>query len=142
MTTSTHTENPQLNQRAVLRYDLTHPGGSDPDELPLIDGATRTAGSADMEVNGPGSVQGAYPVNQIRHNTEVRKQTETRSISPRDEIEISAAGRMMDQLNQSSDLRAERLAQIKADIDAGTYETPQKLEAALMKLFGELESGD
>jgi hypothetical protein len=40
----------------------------------------------------------------------------------------------------ANDLRAQRLAQIKAAIDADTYETPDKLEAALNLLFGEIGS--
>lgn len=31
--------------------------------------------------------------------------------------------------------RAERLARIKAEIDAGSYDTDAKLEAALLKMF-------
>lgn len=49
---------------------------------------------------------------------------------------------MLDDLSQSSAVRAERLAQIKADIEAGTYETPEKLEAALSKMLGELGLDD
>jgi anti-sigma28 factor (negative regulator of flagellin synthesis) len=47
---------------------------------------------------------------------------------------------MLDELNQSSEVRSERLAQIKSAIDAGTYDTPEKLEAALSKMLGQVES--
>ena len=42
---------------------------------------------------------------------------------------------MLDQLSQSPDIRQERLAQIKAAIENGTYDTDEKLEAALGKMF-------
>jgi negative regulator of flagellin synthesis FlgM len=45
---------------------------------------------------------------------------------------------MLDELNRAPEVRAERLAQIKAAIEAGTYETPEKLEAALSKLLDEI----
>lgn len=92
-----------------------------------------------MEVNGPGSVHGAYPVNHVRPSSEVRPTSEATPASPQDEVEISTAGRMLDQLSQTSAFRAERLAQIKAEIEAGTYDTDEKLEAAFAKLLGQID---
>ena len=54
---------------------------------------------------------------------------------PKDAVEISSAGQLLDKLSKSPQVRAERLAQIKAAIDAGQYDTDEKLEAALMNLF-------
>ena len=45
---------------------------------------------------------------------------------------------MLDQLSQNPDIRQERLAQIKAAIENGTYDTDEKLEAALSKLFNSI----
>ena len=90
-----------------------------------------------MQVDGPGSVSGSRPIGQAKPALAPAKPKAAEPISPRDEVEISEASRMFDQLNQSPEVRAERLAQIKAEIDAGTYETPEKLEAALLKLMGE-----
>jgi anti-sigma28 factor (negative regulator of flagellin synthesis) len=42
---------------------------------------------------------------------------------------------MLDKLSKSPQVRAERLAQIKAAIDSGHYDTDEKLEAALMNMF-------
>ncbi len=92
-----------------------------------------------MEVNGPGPVQGAYPVNPARPQADVGQSGESKPISTDDKVEISAAGMMMDKLSQSGELRAERLAQIKADIEAGVYETPEKLEAALSRMISDLD---
>jgi negative regulator of flagellin synthesis FlgM len=102
----------------------------------------RQAGSAAMQVNGPGPVSGNMPIGRLEPAGGARQPEAARPASPRDEVEISEASRMFDQLSQSSAVRAERLAQIKAEIDAGTYETPEKLEAALLKLFGEAGLGD
>jgi len=91
-----------------------------------------------MDVSGPSSVQGALPIKPVQPTQSVSQAPESSSITPTDEVEISSAGRMMDTLNQSSELRAERLAQIKSEIEAGTYETADKLEAALEKLLDEI----
>lgn len=90
-----------------------------------------------MQVDGPGSVSGSRPISQAKPALAAAEPKAAEPTSPRDEVEISEASRMFDQLNQSPEVRAERLAQIKAEIDAGTYETQEKLEAALLKLMGE-----
>ena len=91
-----------------------------------------------MQVNGSGSVSGTSPVGRTQPISEVHKPESAKSLSPRDEVTISKASQMFDRLSQSSEVRAERLARIKAEIDAETYDTPEKMEAALSKLFGEV----
>lgn len=95
-----------------------------------------------MDVNGVGSIQGSFPIRPSRPATEVPRASETKPIETNDAVEISPAGKMLDDLSKSSEVRAERLAQIKAAIDAGTYETPEKLEAALSKMLGEIGFDD
>jgi len=41
----------------------------------------------------------------------------------------------MDRVGETPEMRAERLAQIKEAIDNGTYETDEKLDAALSRMF-------
>ncbi len=93
-----------------------------------------------MEVTGPGSVQPSIPIRQLPP-TAPAKTAANQPATPRDAVEISAVGKMLDQASQSSDVRSERLAQIKAAIEAGEYETPEKLEAALEKLLGAIDMG-
>jgi len=45
----------------------------------------------------------------------------------------------LDQLSQTGDIRQERIAQIKAAIADGTYDTDEKLEAAFMRMFSAVE---
>jgi anti-sigma28 factor (negative regulator of flagellin synthesis) len=91
-----------------------------------------------MEVNGPGSVSGASPLKPIPPEVQAPKPEQSLPAPTQDEVEISSAGKMLDKLNQSSEVHAERLAQIKAAIDAGEYETSAKLEAAVQKLLDEI----
>ncbi len=95
-----------------------------------------------MAVNGPGSVQNHFPIKptQSTSTPPVQKSTETKPIATSDELQISSMGKMLEHLNQSSEVRAEWLAQIEAAIEAGEYETPEKLEIALKKMIAEVES--
>lgn len=131
---------PRLNQSPVLRYDGEHQGSAGQFGPPQSDPANRKAGSADMDVNGPSSVQGAFPVKAVQPPIEVAKTSEAKPAAPRDELDISAAGKTLEDLSRSPEVRTERLAQIKAAIDAGTYDTDEKLNAALEKLLGEIGS--
>ena len=92
-----------------------------------------------VDVSGVGSVSGATPARAVSPTTPV-SQPEANSVvsGPRDEIEISSAGKMLDRLSETPEIRAERLAQIKEAIDNGAYDTDEKLEAALEKMFGSL----
>ncbi|HVW00216.1 MAG TPA: flagellar biosynthesis anti-sigma factor FlgM [Planctomycetaceae bacterium] len=59
--------------------------------------------------------------------------------APQDEVEISSAGRLLDNLGRMGNIRDERLAQIRAAIENGTYDTPEKLDGALSRLLDENE---
>ena len=95
----------------------------------------------DMEVRGPGFVSNATPIQGARPATGPAAAASPPKGGPlevpQDEVELSAAGQLMGKLTEGADAsqRAERLARIKGEIDAGTYDTDAKLEAALLKMF-------
>ncbi|MEX0715920.1 MAG: flagellar biosynthesis anti-sigma factor FlgM [Planctomycetaceae bacterium] len=96
-----------------------------------------------MDVTGPGGVRGAFPVRPVERTDAKPQAPRPAALQPaRDELDISSVGRVMEDMTQSSEMRAARLAQIKADIEAGTYETPDKLEAALDRMFLEIGPRD
>lgn len=91
-----------------------------------------------MEVRGPGFVPNATPIQGIRPAAGTTAAPSQPPLEvPQDEVELSAAGQLMGKLTEGTEAaqRAERLARIKAEIDAGTYDTDAKLEAALLKMF-------
>lgn len=144
MTTSVELQNTELNQFPILRYDVAHEidrGPAEEDYLfgePLF-GESLNSGSADMDVSGAGSVSGAFPVPANRAAVPQNQPTQSPAISsPTDELEISDAARMMESL-PDSEVRAARLAQIRAEIEAGTYDTDAKLEAALGRMLQSLD---
>ena len=91
-----------------------------------------------MEVHGPGFVSGAAPIRGVpRAQGPAEVAAKPPLEVPQDEVEISAAGQLMGKLTEATEAsqRAERLARIKAEINAGTYDSDAKLEAALLKMF-------
>ena len=91
-----------------------------------------------MDVNGPSAIQGSFPIRPSQPPAEAPRASETKPIATNDEVEISPAGKMLEDLNNSSEVRSERLAQIKAAVDAGDYETPEKLQAAVSKMLQDI----
>ena len=94
-------------------------------------------GQINMDVSGVGPASGGTPIRGIAPTTS-QPVASPSVAAPRDELEISSAGKMLDRLSESPEVRAERLAQIKEAIENGTYDTDEKLEAALSRMFDSL----
>lgn len=93
-----------------------------------------------MDVNGPSPVRPSLPVHSVQPTGDVSGAGASDAVVPQDQLQISDAARMMEQLDQADALHQSRLDQIKDEIRSGTYETPEKLEEALWKLLQEIES--
>lgn len=88
-----------------------------------------------MEVHGIGSVGSSLPVGQTRTAGNISPEV-TAPVRPQDEMTLSAEGtKALEGAAKPASLREARLAQIKADIDAGNYDTNEKLELALSRMF-------
>lgn len=128
----------RLNRLAFVGYNVTL-GGVRPAGIPA-----RTTlgpvqeGRGDMDVRGVGSVPGTGPIRPTTSSPVSRDAAVAKPQFPRDELQISSAGKMLDQLSNNSDVRQERLAQIKTAIENGTYDTDEKLQAALGRMFDSL----
>jgi len=93
-----------------------------------------------MEVRGVGSVGGALPADRASPAKPAEQLRAAEALSPTDEVEISAMGRLLDDASRMPGVREQRLAQIRAEIEAGTYDTPERLEAAVDRMLRELQS--
>ena len=133
---------PRLNSPPALRYDLGERDRGPRGRAPSDTATERQAGSADMDVNGIGSVSGSFPVRPSQGAARPAPTPDAKPISTDDQVEISSVGRMFDAASRSSDVRSERLAQIKAAIDQGVYDTDDKLEAALERMLSEIRLED
>ena len=58
--------------------------------------------------------------------------------APRDQVEISPLGQMLDGIGQLPEIRHEKVEAIRQEIASGVYETPEKLDIALDRLMDEL----
>lgn len=122
----------QLNRFAVVRYDVLD--GQTASLLAKRGPGIIQEGTGDMDVRGVSSVPGAQSIRSL-NGSSVPQSQPTRPQAPRDQLELSSAGKMLDQLSQNPDIRQERLARIKEAIANGTYDTDEKLEAALSRMF-------
>lgn len=88
-----------------------------------------------MDVSGLGGVRGIVPLPSVSPAPATRPDAVPVPSTPRDELSISSAARMLDRPAPSNSLRQERIARIKAEIESGVYDTNDKLEAALERMF-------
>lgn len=90
-----------------------------------------------MEIYGAGGAQGPQPVYpRLAEFTVDAGQTVQAGI-PRDHVEISPLGQMLDGIARLPDIRHEKVAEIRRQIADGAYETPEKLDMALDRLLDE-----
>lgn len=58
---------------------------------------------------------------------------------PVDRVEISQIARLMSEVTLLPEVQAEKIAQVRAQIEAGTYITPEKMDIALDRLLEDLQ---
>lgn len=87
-----------------------------------------------MQIRPTSNVQSTSSVNlQTTNSTSA---TDTNHSIPVDQVDISAEAQSISQT--STDVRTELVNNIKAQISSGVYETPEKMEVAMSRLFDEL----
>ena len=91
-----------------------------------------------MEVYGAGGTQGPQPIYPRLAAFSVDAGQTVKAGAPRDHVEISPLGQMLDGISRLPEIRYEKVEAIRQQIAAGTYETPAKLELALDRLMDEL----
>jgi negative regulator of flagellin synthesis FlgM len=91
-----------------------------------------------MQIYGPSQVHGAQQISPP-HASRVSGAAETSTTAPiQDEVSISDAARIADASNQTAGIRQDRVDSIRAQIASGTYETPEKLSAAMDRLLDQI----
>ncbi len=88
-----------------------------------------------MDVNGISSVGRTSALGAARPAPSVEASPAADALAPQDEVQISSSARMMDELSRTSGVRQERIEQIRQEIADGSYDTPEKLDAALDKFL-------
>ncbi len=93
-----------------------------------------------MQINGPSQVHGSHAL-QGPHYTRQAQPTAAGSKSTPvsgDHLDISAAAEAAVQATESTGVRQDLVARIRQQIDAGSYETPEKLERAVDRLLDQI----
>ncbi|MFV0443523.1 MAG: flagellar biosynthesis anti-sigma factor FlgM [Planctomycetaceae bacterium] len=97
----------------------------------------------DMEVTSTGAIGGTNPVRptQSASASGIDAAAPRGLEAPQDEVRISSAAQALSQLDAASQLHEARLAEIRAAIADGSYETLDKLDAAVDRLIEALRAG-
>lgn len=92
-----------------------------------------------MQVYGTNYVHGPQSVS-APHAGRVGAQALQRpaSTGPTDEVQFSTAAQLLDSVRELPDIRADRVAELRAAIASGQYETPERIEGALARLLDEI----
>jgi negative regulator of flagellin synthesis FlgM len=91
-------------------------------------------------MNPINNVTGNSPIQKLAQAAPAQKPApaaETSRPSPKDRVELSGMGHLLGAL-KNNDIRADKVADIKAQIAAGTYDDDQKLDAAVDRLLEDL----
>jgi anti-sigma28 factor (negative regulator of flagellin synthesis) len=90
-----------------------------------------------MNVNNVGSTS---PVQKIVNNP-IQKTISTdapKQLPVADRLELSGVSHLLKALKSNSDVRTDKVADIKAQIEAGTYDDDKKLDIAVDRLLDDL----
>ena len=87
-----------------------------------------------MQIRSTSNIQTSSAVNLQKQNS--TSATQNANSAPVDSLEISAEAQMLS-TSSATDIRADRVADLRAQIASGEYETPEKLEAAVSRMFDE-----
>jgi negative regulator of flagellin synthesis FlgM len=91
-----------------------------------------------MHVYGPSGVHGAQPIHGPHAPRAAEPAAAPGSAPIGDQLDISEAGRIAARLAEIPDIRADRVAELRAAIVNGTYETADKLSQAVDRLLDEI----
>lgn len=91
-----------------------------------------------MQINGLSQVHGAQSI-QGPHRTQASTApAQTEGWNSVDQLDISQEADMVSRVQDLPEIRADRVAEIRAQIAEGVYETDEKLDVAVGRLLDEL----
>lgn len=91
-----------------------------------------------MQVFGPTQVHGPQSLGSPHRAAPPAPTPASSQYEVVDEVSFSAEAEYIAQARELPEIRAERVAQIKAAIENGTYETDERLNGALDRLLDEI----
>lgn len=91
-----------------------------------------------MQIYGPSQIHGAQSVNAPHAARAAGPAAAPAAASIGDRLDISEAGQIAGRLADVPDIRADRVQELRAAIQNGSYETEDKLSTALDRLLDEI----
>lgn len=91
-----------------------------------------------MQIRGTSGVQTPTQVNFANRIQSTEPSNVATQIDTTDQIDISSEAQQLAGLNEAPDIRADRVAEIRQQIETGQYETTEKLETAVDRLLDKL----
>ena len=89
-----------------------------------------------MQIHGIGNVNGPQQIRPTQ-GVEQTKAAEGAQLQETDQVDISPEADMISRVHDLPEIRADRVAEIRAQIEAGAYETEEKLDIAVGRLLDE-----
>ena len=86
---------------------------------------------------GPAFLHGPQPINAPHRAASAQPAAPSRPSSHVDQLDISPQAELVSRVREAPDIRADRVAEIRAQIASGEYETDEKLSVALDRLLDE-----
>ena len=91
-----------------------------------------------MQINGPTQIHGAQSINAPHRVAAPNASAPSDSQTTVDQLDISREADLASRIQDVPDVRADKVAEIRAKIDAGAYETDDKLDIAVSRLLDEI----
>jgi len=98
-----------------------------------------------MQIYGPATLHGPQSLKGPHNGHPAPQQPTSKPGMARDELNISDAGRvasetagLVDSAKNLPEIRQDRVAEIRAQIASGTYETAEKIDGAIERLLDEI----
>ncbi len=91
-----------------------------------------------MQINGPGPVQGPQPIQGTNRTHQAQEAAPRPHFLEADQLDISREADFLSRVRELPEIRTDRVAEIKAQIENGAYETDEKLDLAVDRLLNEL----
>lgn len=91
-----------------------------------------------MQIYGPSQAHGPHGVNAPHFTQRAQATPATEGTRGADRVEISPAAQAASQAADTGGIRTDLVNQIRSQIAAGTYESPEKMNAALQRMLDQI----
>ena len=88
----------------------------------------------DISPIGPGKISG-YQASAVNRPTDLPDASPSRA---RDDVQVSEISRFLGKLSELPDVREDLVARVRSEIEDGTYDTEDKVDAMLDELVADL----